>query len=170
MLVKGGSAGLDGGIDGRQERDLGDERVTERRLKKLAQKMALCNAMIGLGKALARQFVGEPLHPVLHGDGVGANGLADMAVKRPELDIQRETRTGRGRRTARLRERWWRLTAGDARARPSGGHAEGRVSGSGHERDAVIDTALLGCIQKIQEYFQGDFVVGMSEGGALNSD
>ena len=72
--------------------------------------------------------------------------------------------------TARLRERWRRLTAGDARARPSGGHAEGRVSGSGHERDAVIDTALLGCIQKIQEYLQGDFVVGMSKGGALNTD
>ena len=58
----------------------------------------------------------------------------------------------------------------DARARPSGGHAEGRVSGSGHERDAVIDTALLGCILKIQKYFQGEFVVGMSKGGALNTD
>ena len=33
------------------ERDLGDERVTEGRFKKLAQEMALCNAMIGLGKA-----------------------------------------------------------------------------------------------------------------------
>ena len=41
MLVKGGSAGLDGGIDGRQERDLGDERVTERRFEKLAQQMAV---------------------------------------------------------------------------------------------------------------------------------
>ena len=54
MLVKGGSAGLDGGVNGRQERDLGDERVTERRLKKLAQEMALRNDLIGLGKALAR--------------------------------------------------------------------------------------------------------------------
>ena len=35
MLVKGGSAGLDGSVDGgddgRQERDLGDERVAEGR-------------------------------------------------------------------------------------------------------------------------------------------
>ena len=61
VLVKGGSAGLDGGIDSRQKRDLGDERVTERQFKKLAQEMALCNAMIGLGKALARQFVRESL-------------------------------------------------------------------------------------------------------------
>ena len=36
MLVKGGSAGLDGSVDGRQERDLGDERVAEGRFKKLA--------------------------------------------------------------------------------------------------------------------------------------
>ena len=85
-----------------QERDLGDEHVTERRFKKLAQEMALCNAMIGLCKALARQFVGESLHPVLHRDGVGAiSNLADTAVKRPELNIQRETGTGSGRRTAR---------------------------------------------------------------------
>ena len=65
MLVKGGSAGLDGRVDGRQERDLGDERVTEGsfNLKKLAQEMALGNAMVGLGKALARQFVGLSAPP-----------------------------------------------------------------------------------------------------------
>ena len=77
--------------------------------------MALCNAMIGLGKALARQFVGELLHPALHRNRVRADGLADMAVERPELDIQRETGTGSGRRTAQLRERWRRLTAVVAR-------------------------------------------------------
>ena len=32
------------------------------------------------------------------------------------------------------------------------------------------DTALLGCVQKIQEHAQGDFVVGMSKGVALSTD
>ena len=31
-------------------------------------------------------------------------------------------------------------------------------------------TALLGCIQKIQEPAKGDFVVGMSKGVALSTD
>ena len=50
-----------------------------------------------------------------------------MAVKRPELDIQRETGTGSGRITAQLRERWRRLTAVDARARPIGGGLRART-------------------------------------------
>ena len=81
--------------------------------------------MIGLGKALARQFVGESHQPVLHRDGVGANGLADMTVKRPELDIPSQGETGTdsdsGRKTAQLlaRELWLLLTAEDARARRS---------------------------------------------------
>ena len=56
----------------------------------------------------------------------------------------------------------------DAGACPRGGRAESRVSGSGHERDASIDIALLCCIQKSQA--KGDFVVGMSEGVALSTD
>ena len=130
------TSSIDGSIDSREGCNLGDERVTERRFKKLAQEMALGNAVICLCKALARQFVGESLHPVLHRDGVGANGLVDMAVGRPELDIQRETGTGSSSRTAQLREQWRRLTSMDARARPPatrigpGGRAEGRVSGT----------------------------------------
>ena len=45
--------------------------------------MALCNAMIGLGKALApvaRQFVGASPHPVSHLDGVGADGPAQSST------------------------------------------------------------------------------------------
>ena len=56
----------------------------------------------------------------------------------------------------------------DAGACPRGGRAESRVSGSGHERDASIDIALLCCIQKFQA--KGDFVVGVSEGVALSTD
>ena len=58
----------------------------------------------------------------------------------------------------------------DARAPPIGGRAEGRVSGSGHERDAFIETALLGCIQKIQEHAQGDLVLRMSKGVTFSND
>ena len=93
-----------------------------------------------------------------------------MAVKRPQLNIQRETGTGSGRRTAQLRERWRRLTAVDARARPIGGRAEGRVSGSGHERDAFIDTPCSAASKKIQEHAQGDFIVRMSKGVALSTN
>ena len=71
----------------------------------LAQEMALCDAMIGLVKSLARQFVGELLHPVLHRNGVWADGLEDMAVERPELNIQRDTGTESHRGTA---QRWGR--------------------------------------------------------------
>ena len=45
-----------------------------------------------------------------------------------------------------------------------GGREEGGVSGSGHELDACVDTALLGFIQKVQKHAKGDFVGGMSEG------
>ena len=70
ILVKGGSAGLGGGTDGRQKRDLWDERVTEVRFEELAYDMDLGYAMIGFGKALVHQFVGVSLQPALHQDGV----------------------------------------------------------------------------------------------------
>ena len=62
------------------------------------------------------------------------------------------------------------MAAANCGGRPIGGRAEGRVSGSGHERDAFIDTAFLGCIQKLQEHAKGDFVAGMSKGAALSTD
>ena len=64
------------------------------------------------------------------------------------------------------------MTVVDARrrARPRGVRPEGLVSSSGHKLDASIDTALLSFIQQIQQHAKGDFVEGMSDGGALRTD
>ena len=55
------------------------------------------------------------------------------------------------------------LLTADARAHPRGGRAKGGVSGSGHELDACIDTALLGFIQEIQQHAKGNMVGGLSD-------
>ena len=57
ILIEGACLDGLGGVDCGQERALGDERVANRHFKELAQEMALCDAMIGLGKALAHLFV-----------------------------------------------------------------------------------------------------------------
>ena len=76
MLVQRGGTGGDGRLDSREERDFGEQLLTERAFEQLAQKEALSDAVVRAGEALTLQLGDKPLQPILPVNGNGSHGTA----------------------------------------------------------------------------------------------